>query len=135
MMMMKVRLFMIVFKTIHALVHVCIHPTTLRVIHQGIVNLILSNHLLQAFSSYYSYPQNILLFLSHTLLRFEPQLSAYPLYPIWYISTCGCAFLLSSDVHRRFWSIFPSSNCVFLFTAVVSHVLRSLFPSSSPLDV
>ena len=34
--MIKVRLFMIVLKTIHALVHVCIPPiaTTLRVVHQ-----------------------------------------------------------------------------------------------------
>ena len=39
--MIKVRLFMIVLKTIHALVHVCILPTTLRVVHQGILNIML----------------------------------------------------------------------------------------------
>ena len=35
------------------------------------------------------------LWLSWTLLRFEPLLSAYQLCPIWYIDICGCIFSFS----------------------------------------
>ena len=45
--MIEVRLFMIVLETIHALVHVCILPTTLRVVHQGMTLAITNVWLLE----------------------------------------------------------------------------------------
>ena len=149
--MMKVRLSMIAFKNyshLGACMHTANHPDGgMRVVHQGIINVILSNHHPQAFTSYCSYLQyNLLLFLelscvlSHSY-RYTPKsisitvtvcppvcvcnlghsyrytLESISITPE-YIDNYGC----SSSTFR---SLPPTSTCLFLFTDAVS------FPGSA----